>query len=67
MEGKQWELLEEKPRSVGVLTCLGNVRQRELLGLGRATLLTREMIISILDALCFKEHSSAVFSLQALT
>lgn len=60
VEGKQWELSEEKQKNVGVLMCLGNVKQIELLDLGRAILLIRDMIISIPGTLCFQGHSSEV-------
>lgn len=66
MEGKQWELSEEKQKSMGVLMCLGNVKQIELLDLGRAILLIRDMIISIPDVLCFQGHSSEVFPCRQL-
>lgn len=67
MEGEQWELSEEKQKSMVVLKCLGNIKQTELLDLGRAVLLIRDMILSIADVLCFQGHSSEVFPCRQLS
>ena len=65
MEGKQRELPKKKQKSHGSAGISRECLMGWLLGLVRAVQLIREIIISILDVLCFKEHSREVF-LQAV-